>query len=377
MPGGAIAALREARLVPYRFAGGRFHGGFREDEAPDTGRMRHKAGVRDVPAPAAAAAESAPGARLDGRYLYGGPLWAHYGHVLVDCVHRLWALHEDGGAAWDGIVFTGVIGLRGVRDAADLGAARPPDYLGALIRLLGLPDLPVHLVRAPTTVARLDVPEQGTWGHGPILPFYRAHLDRYQRHLQDSLADRIAAAPERVYLGRSHLIHKGGVVGGSYFRDAMARDGVAPVEPETLDLGEQLALFLGARILAADEGSALHTIQVLSRIGGRVAMLPRRAVHAVYDKAIRPRAAGFDVVTAGADIVALTDRFGTMSPGCLAAYARPEAAFEELRRLGLVSGGFDAGGFHAAERADLAAARATSPDILDGWTRAVAELRRG
>ena len=232
------------------------------------------------------------------------------------------------------------------------------------------------MIREPTIVERLHVPVPGTAPRAPIQPFYRYHLDRYQERLEKTLALHIRRAPRRIYLSRSHLLHKGGFVGCSYFEAALQRAGVVSITPEAMSLSLQFAHLLGAETILADEGSALHPTQVLSRLKGEVLMFPRRRRNQIYSDALSQRGR-FEQLVPSEEIKVLSDRFGRNgSPGMLAVYRDPEALYERLRLRGLVEGPFDWEAYRAAEAADLEAARPARPEVMSKWTRELAGLRR-
>ncbi|TYB84093.1 glycosyltransferase 61 family protein [Oceaniovalibus sp. ACAM 378] len=374
-----IVELRDVAVAPYVYKRPKFRGGIEAPLAPPQGRMRRGANLRDDPQPIDRGGRRLFGGgdldRLKGRYLYGGPMWNHFGHFFVDCIHRLWAL-KAGGTSYDGIVFLAVQGLLGVRSDADLAAAQPPGFLIDLMRLLDMPDVPVIMVRAPMLFDRLDVPEAGTAPRQPIAPFYRPYLDGYQAALEDKLALHISRAPERLYLGRSHLLAKGGVLGSSHLEQALKAAGAYVSTPEAVGLPVQFGHLLGAKTVVFDEGSAGHPTQVMSRTPTEYLMFPRRAANEIYGDAISQRAP-FALLAENDNIAVLPDRHGsTSSPGGLAAYRDPGAVWDGLVRRDLVQGAFDMDAWRAAEAADLIAARSATPEI-ESVRRAALESVRG
>jgi hypothetical protein len=355
----SIVALRDVAVAPFVYRRPLFRGGIDAAVAPPESRMKRGSNLRDephdIPRSPGRMFGGAPGYdRLKGRYVFGGPVWNHFGHFFVDCIHRLWALKVSG-ARYDGIVFLAVQGLEDIKTPAQLAAAQPPRFLADLMALLDMPPVPVILIRDVTVIDHLDVPEPGTAPRNPIAPFYRAFLDGYQETLAEKLAIHIERAPERIYFGRRHLLRKGGILGCSYFEARMKEAGVFCSTPEGMSLGMQLGHIMGAGKIVFDEGSAAHPTQVLSRLDTEFLMLPRRANNAIYGQAISQRAP-FSLLCEGEDIVLLPDRFGsTSSPGGIGVYRNPRHVFQRLKRAGFVSGPFDADAYRAAEQADLAA----------------------
>ena len=376
----SIAALKDVRVTPYCYKRPLFLGGIDATVAPPESRMRRGHVLRDAPVNIPEHTKRFLGRNslpyLKGRYLFGGPMWGHFGHFFVDCIHRLWAL-KAGGESYDGIVFLAVQGLEKIRTSSDLSKAKPPAFLRDLMRLLDMPPAPVFLIREPTTIDRLDVPPAGTAPRNDIASFYRFYLDQYQQSLSEKLAVYIERAPERIYLGRRHLMSKGGILGCSYFERCMHAAGVYCATPEAMSLDQQIGQILGAKVITFDEGSAAHPTQVLSRIDTTFLMLPRRRKNTVYGHAISQRAP-FSVLAPDNNIAVLPDRFGSSSsPGGMAVYIDPRPVFQKLKRHGFVEGPFDMDAFRAAEQADLAASNATTDETSTGRITALRDLRAG
>ena len=301
-------------------------------------------------------------------------MWNHFGHFFVDCIHRFWALKESG-QAYDGIVFLAVQGLQDVQTPQHLAKAKPPKFLAELLALLDMSGVPVIFVREPTIIEHLDVPEPGTAPRNKIEPFYRPHLDHYQSLLESKLSVQITAAPERIYMGRQHLLKKGGLLGCSYFEARIRENGVFCSIPEKMSLADQLAHLMGAKAIAFDEGSAAHPTQILSNIQTEFCMLPRRANNGSFGDALSQRAS-FTLMTTEDNIEALPDRFGSSaSPGGLAIYRNPLPVYQKLKKHGFVSGPFDMDAYRAAELADLEASESKTTDIKAAREEKLREIR--
>ena len=199
---------------------------------------------------------------LRGRYLYGGWLRAHFGHFLLESTARLWALSALS-APVDGVIFTPFRngGLRMSRKR----------YGGFLDILTNGADLTV--VRAPTRVEELVVPDPGFGHHARILgsPLYRTHS-------RERVAATVpAAGGEKLYVSRSALAdNRGGVFGEELIEDVMKANGYAIFHPQQHSIREQLARYRAARQLVALDGSALHMAAYALEPGARVGMILRR-----------------------------------------------------------------------------------------------------
>lgn len=208
------------------------------------------------PAPTDAAAH------LDGTWLWGGVLWVHFGHFLVESTSRLWAL-DHLPADVQGIVFIPkrphagdmVVGFQ--RDFVDLMQAR----------------LPVKVLTEPTRVHRLIVPGQG-FGLGKIISGteeFRAAINR--RFGADVPAD----GPEKLYISRSRLgLSKGSLIGENRLEEYLSAQGYEIFHPQAHDLRTQVARYKAARHVIAAEGSAIHLFAMVGKPDQKMSIIVRR-----------------------------------------------------------------------------------------------------
>lgn len=203
---------------------------------------------------------------LSGRWLWGGVLWVHFGHFLVESTARLWALdHLDG--AVDGILF--------IPKRPKVGDA----VMGFQRQVIDLfePGIPFRSVAAPTRVAELVVPGQG-FGLGRITAGTQAFRDTIHRRFAREVAP---DGPERLYVSRSALgLGKGGMLGEERLEELLAEEGYEIFHPQKHDIRTQLARYKAARQVVAADGSALHLFAMVGRADQSVAMILRRKLGA-------------------------------------------------------------------------------------------------
>jgi hypothetical protein len=211
-------------------------------------------------APSAPPPEAAD--HLPGRHLWGGLLWHHFGHFLVESAARLWPL---------GLPATGTRSVLFVprRAAADPGLQAWQRGFFDLID----PSPEVAVLTRPTLVEELLVPTQG-FGLGPLAagtPAFRAFVAR-------AFARGVAPeGPERLYLSRSGLgARRGGLLGEGRIEARLAAEGYEIFHPERHPLAVQVARYRAARQVVAPDGSALHLFGYAARPGQDVAMIYRR-----------------------------------------------------------------------------------------------------
>lgn len=199
---------------------------------------------------------------LAGRWLWGGVLWAHFGHFLVESSSRLWALdHLD--QPVDGILFI---------PKRPRAGERTRGFQLDFFRMMA-PDLPVRVVAEPTRSQELIVPGQG-FGLGKIT----AGTSRFRSAIHKLFARDIQPdGPDRIYLSRSALgLGKGGMLGEERMEDLLQTEGYEIFHPQQHDLATQIARYKAARQVIAADGSAVHLYAMVGRPDQSVAMILRR-----------------------------------------------------------------------------------------------------
>jgi len=201
-------------------------------------------------------------AELPGRWLWGGVLWKHFGHFLVESTSRLWALeHLD--APIDGILFV----PKRVRIGSEV-----MDYQRDFVALMGT-KAPVVSLDQPTRVEELIVPGQG-FGLGKLI--FGTQLFR------DAVASRFARdvapeGPKRLYLSRSRFGSRtGNLLGEKALEAELVKSGYTIFHPQEHDLLTQIAHYKAADQIIAAEGSALHLLAFAARPEQHVAIVARR-----------------------------------------------------------------------------------------------------
>jgi hypothetical protein len=315
-------------IVPYvrPFVGGpdlevipdharRRHGENFEDEFPDQ--------MRDVEAEF-----------LAGRYLYGGPMYFHFGHVMVDSTTRLWAFDRKRHA---GIVFAG------------LERSGPtPNWLFEVMTLFGVSESNLQIIGRPTVVESLDFPTPGSMVGFDVEPWYLDYLDDLSGKLNSSV-------PRLVYLGRTHIRSKGGLMGESYFADHLVRRGFIYIRPEELPILEQMAIMKNAETVVFAEGSAVNSITLVGRSNASFFMIPRRRKgEELFVHHIRPRAPFCQLGDDNA-IMRLPNTLGRIGPRSPSYTLDPRSIHNDMVQYGFPVEPFDLEAFQQSEQADTLA----------------------
>jgi capsular polysaccharide biosynthesis protein len=213
-------------------------------DVPRTPAQRDKlTAMEDQRSPAAVAVPAAP-VEVTEPVLFLGSIFVHYGHFLTDSMARAWALVQADPAMK--VVFAPA---RRLDDC--------PPFVAQILAALGVGPERVIQSDAPLLLRRVIAPE-------PLIQWDRrvhAGFDAPHRAAADTLAAGTTADARPVYLSRRRLgAGFRQVLGEDKVEARLEREGFAVVHPETLSLGQQIALFEAAPVIVAAEGSALHTL---------------------------------------------------------------------------------------------------------------------
>lgn len=231
-----------------------------------------------------------PVARHIDEAVWGGTAVNHFGHFVTDHSARLvvGALAKP-----DLPVIVGVV---------DPQADALPDTVMAVLDWYGIARDRILALTEPVQVGRLWVapqPEQTDSGLPP-----QAWIDRQTAHAARRLPD-----PPRngiIYVSRAGLGgHAGRMAGEAALAAALAAAGVTVVAPERLPLTDQLGLYLGAEVIVFAEGSAIHGLQLVGRVGAHAIVLNRRPRRRFGMEAIAPRVRALSFVEATSSLLNL------------------------------------------------------------------------
>jgi hypothetical protein len=191
----------------------------------------------------------------DGTLVYGGILWDHFGHFLVEGLARAWSYAQAPGLPL----------LWHRRTPSD----RLLPWQRDILRLIGEGEREHRVIARPVRVARLGIPDQG------LVMWRYLHARQAGALAQHGFG--MPVAGRRVWLSRSGL--RPGLArieGAEAVEAALAARGWTILRPETLALAQQLAAIDTAEVIAGFEGSAFHILMLGRDIRARVLILLRR-----------------------------------------------------------------------------------------------------
>jgi capsular polysaccharide biosynthesis protein len=205
---------------------------------------------------------AAPFEVIEGKWLFAGMFYAHFGHFLVETTQRLYALAQDIGA--DGIFYYPKMSL--THEFKHFRGLKP------VYEHLGLGDLRVRLPQKPVRIEQIAFPPPG-FGIGEMSagrPEYRAFMrDRLTR---DTPPD----GPRDLYVSRSGLSsRRGRIVLEQHLEQLLAAEGYHVFHPQGHSLAEQVAHYRAARRIVALDGSALHLTAMVAEPDTKIGIINR------------------------------------------------------------------------------------------------------
>lgn len=193
-----------------------------------------------------------------GPTVYAGPYFAHFGHLIAESIHRLWAVRHYPELADSRIVFQ-----------KHVDAVRRP-WFDAALDLLGIAPERVLLLDQVARFEELHVPAQGrALGGALLLPDYLSLFPLAPIAVPTD-------APKRLYISRSRYTHSGIYLGESMVERVLAATGFAVVHPQDLPMRDFAGLLRGAETIIFAEGSAIHNLELTGPVAARVMVIGRR-----------------------------------------------------------------------------------------------------
>ncbi len=202
-------------------------------------------------------------AERKGTWIWGGLLWMHFGHFLVESTARLWAL-DNLDEPIEGVLFA----PKRPRNGSEV-----IEFQNEFMSLMGDGKTPLVCLDAPTRVERLIVPGQG-FGLGSMIEGTQNYRDAIARNFAKDIK---ADGPDKIYISRSQLpAGRGNLIGEAELEAHLEADGYTIFHPEKHDLTSQIATYKAARHIIAAEGSALHLLAMVAQADQQVAIVVRR-----------------------------------------------------------------------------------------------------
>ncbi len=213
-------------------------GVYKEGElVPESILKRAQAGqTRDVTLPY----ETLPSAsKTIPEAVFGGYLFHHFGHFLIESMARLWWVTENN---YSGPVLFQIVGKR------------VPKYQMEMFERLGIEPVFVRQ-KDCIQVEHLVVPEAANIERVSGHAYWTAP---FQKIRQSYASDSPYSAGEKLYVSRGTGVSK--VFGESEIQSALEVEGYRTLDPAIAPLNEQIGAFANARSIVGMLGSAMHNL---------------------------------------------------------------------------------------------------------------------
>lgn len=187
---------------------------------------------------------------LKGDFLFGGYIFGHFGHFLLESCSRLWAT-ESGSD------------LRVLWLLAE-GFFHP--FQKAVLRILGVRNEHLFLT-VPTEIERLHIPAPAyrvqDWCHPRMVEF----MGRHKGELEPK---------EKLWISRSALPDSLAHIEGEIeIEEALRKRGWRIWHPQTCPLTEQLSVLGSAGHISGFAGSAFHSLLLMESVSAKITMFNR------------------------------------------------------------------------------------------------------
>lgn len=199
---------------------------------------------------------------MQGRHMFLGPLFGHFGHFLVESICRFWAFDQLRDEL-DGVVYVPKFQNR-------------PEHVANVYRpfleALGI-DKPMENLAVPTRVETLYVPPQG-FGMFEMVEGseeFRAYASKF---MGKGITPKGA---EKIYISRSELpAARASILGEKLLEGYLEAEGYTVVHPQKHNHIEQIEMYRAATHVISIDGSPLHLLALVGQPGVKVGIIPRR-----------------------------------------------------------------------------------------------------
>ena len=170
--------------------------------------------------------------------IYGGVLFGHFGHFILDALARLWYFAEHPDTTYK-FVFLKI----------------PTDTIKftKFLELAGLTSDRYEILEQPTQFAAVIIPDQA------FVTYYAGHPRwlRFFDRIRDALALPDTPTCEKVYLTRTQFSRNDGV-NEEFYEKFFAERGYVVIAPEKLPLEQQISIIAHAKSLVCTMGTLSH-----------------------------------------------------------------------------------------------------------------------
>lgn len=205
--------------------------------------------------------------RLSGKVIYGGPFFAHFGHLIAESIHRIWPrlIYQEMASAK--VAFHPTPRRNGY-----LKASEP--WMKSVLCYMGIDESDIIMIDRPIVFEELIIPQQARGQCFPTIdPDYNKIFplitwDRSDPVLQDQ--------KKFIYVSRKHYLQSGTYLGEQLVESTLEKAGFLIVYPEEWSVNDLVKVFCEASAIVFSEGSAIHILELCGKISASVYIICRR-----------------------------------------------------------------------------------------------------
>ncbi|MDE5067969.1 MAG: glycosyltransferase 61 family protein, partial [Trichodesmium sp. St4_bin8_1] len=257
-----------------------------------------------------------------GTYIYAGPLIFHFGHVLTESIHRIWAFNPK---LHDGLVFALPVG-------SNSASFNPPQWLIQILKIFNISLEKCIFVIYNCTFENLIIPEPGSELSVGVKEWYCSYLERLQQRILE-MTNQLRKEKQdlKLFFGRSHILLRGGVAGEKYLENCLLNEGYVSIQPENYNILEQLSYLISAKKIIFVEGSAIYLLEFLSYLEADIVCIPRRGNNVNFYPHIYNKCSNY-IIAGGVDNAMRLGAYNTKdAPYSISIAKNPFQIVESLR----------------------------------------------
>jgi hypothetical protein len=197
--------------------------------------------------------------------VYGGIIFKHYGHFLLETLSRYWYLKD-----YDGDIFFHV-SPRTPKFYQEF-----PVWQKEILEILFKNISRIKIISKITRFDKLLIPSPGF--------IIRKYCAIQQSEALKTFSKRVILLDnhkpimtEKIWLSRSSL-NKGLIVGESEFEECLKKEDFLIVQPEKLSITEQVRLYNQAKLICGFAGSAFHTLILMNDLKAKIIHFARENI---------------------------------------------------------------------------------------------------
>lgn len=203
----------------------------------------------------------------DCKVVYAGPFYAHWGHLLVDCLLRLWFILENKSFFEDKkILFIPVNNSEFDQKFYDV------------LELLGIGQEKIITIDKPTKFRKVYLPEE-SYIVGEYWTYEYKRM--FEKIINEVMKNYTGQTYDKVYLTRTKwkLGRQNGEFGEKEIEKLFAVNGYNVISPQDLGVREQIAILANCKSIACPMGTVAHAVALFGMNLQQMIICNKRCLH--------------------------------------------------------------------------------------------------